>query len=76
MLRKVERLLERLAPHHRQSWTSLLNALLVVAESPEVCMPVVPSIQVGLLSLVSGDATNTLVKPLQALIDAARLPTD
>lgn len=74
-LRKVERLLERLAPDCRQSWTSLLNALLVEAESQLVRAPVVHSLQSAIVTLARGDAA-TLQKPLNALIQAARLPID
>lgn len=76
-LRKVERLLHRLVPQHRQRWANLLNALLVETESDAVLGPVLRAIQDALIALVGGGAAgNKLQTTLHALVQAARLPTD
>ena len=76
-LRKVERLLHRMAPQHRQRWANLLNALLIEVENHEVSGPVLHAIQHALIALVGGGAAgNNLRRSLQFLVQAATLPAD
>ncbi len=75
-LRRVERLLHQMVPEESRSWAHLLNALLVEAERPQVHEPVLKPIKKALFTLIGGVAASRLRKPLSALLQAARLPTD
>src|ERR1700722_10490074 len=74
-LRKVERLLMELAPHQRKRWPALLNALLVEVENALPDERTIVVVKSAILSL-AGIQQSSLIRPLEALIQAARLPTD
>jgi hypothetical protein len=60
-LKKVERLLARLAPQQLSGCAHLLNALLVEAERPQVREPVLTALCDALVAAVGGgDAGHTL----------------
>ncbi len=75
-LQRVEQLLERTAPSGNQSWSHLLNALLVEAERPQVNDAMLKALQNALFVLMGSAGAATLQKPLSAMVQAARLRPD